>query len=138
MVAVKGNVEYRITEAEKAMYIKNGFDILDDSGKKIADGAHKTVSYEQYEKVRKELEELKAKGSDNSEIEKLNGKIADLETQELKEQIDALTNALGVAKEQNNTLTNELEVATAQNKTQEEDIKAKDKKIADLEKKLAK
>ncbi len=125
MVAVKGNVEYRITEAEKAMYIKNGFDILDDSGKKIADGAHKTVSYEQYEKVRKELEELKTKGSDNSEIENLNSKIADLEgeTQELKDQISALTNALEVAKEQN--------------KTQEGDIKAKDKKIADLEKKLA-
>lgn len=126
MVAVKGNVEYRITEAEKAMYIKNGFDILDDSGKKIADGAHKTVSYEQYEKVRKELEALKAKGSDNSEVEKLNSKITDLEgeTQELQDQIVALTNALEVAKEQN--------------KTQEEDIKVKDKKIADLEKKLAK
>lgn len=126
MVAVKGNVEYRITEAEKAMYIKNGFDILDDSGKKIADGAHKTISYEQYEKVRKELEELKAKGPDNAEIEELHSKIADLEgeTQELKDQIVALTNALEVVKEQN--------------KTQEEDIKAKDKKIADLEKKLAK
>lgn len=126
MVAVKGNVEYRITEAEKSMYIKNGFDILDDSGKKIADGAHKTISYEQYEKVRKELEDLRAKGSDNSEIEKLNSKIADLEgeTQELNDQISALTNALDAAKKQNTT--------------QEEEIKAKDKKIADLEKKLPK
>lgn len=60
MRAVKGNREYIIEEAQKKGYQDSGFDILDDDGKVIAYGRGKTVPYEEYAAVRKELDELKA------------------------------------------------------------------------------
>lgn len=135
MIAVKGNVEYKISEAEKDSYIKSGFDILDDKGNKIADGAHKSVSIEKYRELEKKYEDLKAtKEITNGETEeKLKEKVTELEAniesnkvekQELEEQI---SNA--------NALINELNSNLA---SKEEELRAKDKKIADLEKKLAK
>lgn len=60
MIAVKGNRSYTITDADKAFYKKQGFDIIGDDGQILEHGDGKTVPYEKYEKVVKELEELKA------------------------------------------------------------------------------
>lgn len=57
MKAVKGNREYTISEHEKEQYIKDGFDIY-DNGEKIA-GGKRTVTYEEYVRVKTELEALK-------------------------------------------------------------------------------
>lgn len=59
MLAKKGNRSYAITEAQKASYLKQGFDIHDDDGKVVAYGVGKTVPYEKYAAVVRELEELK-------------------------------------------------------------------------------
>ena len=56
MKAVKGNKVYTITEQEKKSYISRGFDILDDNGNTVAYGSGKTVSYDDYSKVKAELE----------------------------------------------------------------------------------
>ena len=48
MFAVKNNVEYSISENEKKQYIELGFDIYDENGKKISEGANKKVSAKQY------------------------------------------------------------------------------------------
>lgn len=58
MIAVKGNREYTISEAEKDHYIKEGFDIFQD-GLKIASGKGKTVSQEAYDKLAAELEQTR-------------------------------------------------------------------------------
>lgn len=61
MFAVKGNREYPINNnTEKAAFIKDGFDIVDENGKLLAAGAGKTVSFEEYEAVVKENAKLKA------------------------------------------------------------------------------
>lgn len=60
MKAVKGNKVYTITEQEKKSYVSRGFDILDDNGNTVAYGSGKTVSYDEYVKVKEELEKLKA------------------------------------------------------------------------------
>ncbi len=39
MFAVKGNKQYTIEAREKSAFIADGFDILDDSGNVIAEGA---------------------------------------------------------------------------------------------------
>lgn len=58
MQAVKGNKVYNITESEKERYISMGYDIKD--GKEvIAYGKGKTVSFDDYAKLKKENEELK-------------------------------------------------------------------------------
>ena len=77
MRAIKGNREYKITEAEKNFYQKQGFDIIGDDGVVIQYGAGKTVPYEQYKKVVDELEALKkdtehtehTEHADNKELE---------------------------------------------------------------------
>ena len=73
MKATRGNKVYTIDETQKADYIAQGYDIVDDEGKVLQYGAGKTVSYEQY----KELEEKTAK------LEKENKKLKD-ELKELK------------------------------------------------------
>lgn len=59
MKASKGNKVYTITETEKKHYIDSGFDIMDDDGGIIAYGRGKTVTYEEYVKLKEELEEVK-------------------------------------------------------------------------------
>ena len=61
MKAVKANKVYEITEAEKKGYIDQGFDIVDANGEVIAYGRGKTVPYDTYAKVVKELETLRNK-----------------------------------------------------------------------------
>lgn len=77
MKAVKGNKVYTITEQEKKSYISRGFDILDDNGNTVAYGSGKTVSYDEYAKVKEELEKLKSVvpgGKPEDEHEKESGK----------------------------------------------------------------
>lgn len=62
MTAEKGNKVYNITEAEKTRYQNDGFDIL-EGGKVIAYGKGKTVPYEEYMKVKEELDALKKAAS---------------------------------------------------------------------------
>ncbi len=64
MKAEKGNREYSIDKNQKKFYQDRGFDIKDDSGKVIAYGRGKMVTYDEYEKVlakNKELEEQTSK-----------------------------------------------------------------------------
>lgn len=60
MQAVKENKVYTITETEQQSYQDQGFDIYNDDGEVVAYGRGKTVSYEEYEKLLKENETLKA------------------------------------------------------------------------------
>lgn len=59
MKAVKENRVYTILETEQDYYNAKGFDIMDDNGEVIAYGRGKTVSYEEYARIVKELKELK-------------------------------------------------------------------------------
>lgn len=70
MIAVKGNRSYTITDADKAFYKKQGFDIIGDDGQILEHGDGKTVSYEQYAKVIDELEKLKAKKGKGKDADK--------------------------------------------------------------------
>lgn len=53
MKAVKGNKIYTIAESQKDSYVKQGFDITDNSGAIVEYGAGKTIDYKKY----KELED---------------------------------------------------------------------------------
>ena len=68
MKALKDNKVYTIDETQKAHYVALGFDIQDDEGNVIAYGQGKTVPYEKYMAVVKELEELKASRSSDDEL----------------------------------------------------------------------
>lgn len=60
MTAQKGNKVYTVGEEDKMRYQSDGYDIYKD-GNKIASGRGKTVSSEEYEKLKAENTELKAK-----------------------------------------------------------------------------
>lgn len=59
MEAVKGNKVYTVDEVSAESYRNQGFDIYDEEGNLLQYGVGKTVSYEEYAKVKTELEELK-------------------------------------------------------------------------------
>ncbi len=59
MKATKGNKVYTIDQSQQERYVKEGFDILDDSGKVVQQGAGKTVPYEKYQTVVNENTTLK-------------------------------------------------------------------------------
>lgn len=59
MKAIKGNKVYTISDAEKASYVKQGFDITDDKGKVLQNGAGKKVSIEEFQALKEENEKLK-------------------------------------------------------------------------------
>ena len=84
MTAEKENKVYTITEEQKATYLAEGFDIRDDEGNIIAYGAGKTVTYEDYMKLMKENEELRAK-------------IDELETQEKEPAVEPAVEPAGKA-----------------------------------------
>ena len=58
MKAVKANKEYVVTEENKAFYVQQGFDIIDEAGNLVAYGAGKTVPYDDHMKAVKEVERL--------------------------------------------------------------------------------
>ncbi len=68
MIALKDNKVYTIDETQKKHYIAQGFDIQDDEGNTIAYGQGKTVPYEKYAAVVKELENIKASQGGNDEF----------------------------------------------------------------------
>ena len=72
MKAIKGNRVYTITEADVKAFVNEGFDIIGDDGKVKAYGKGKTVSYEVYVKLKKQVVELQ------DQIDKLEGEIKDL------------------------------------------------------------
>lgn len=78
MFAVKGNIEYSITENDKKQYIEAGYDIYDENGKKISEGANKKVSAEVYDKLKKEYDKVnKTVKEKDAEIAELNKKLAE-------------------------------------------------------------
>ncbi len=86
MFAVKGNVEYSITETEKKKFIELGYDIYDENGKKISEGANKKVSAKQYSDLKKKYDDLnKTMAEKNAEIAELNKKLAEKDA-EIKKQ----------------------------------------------------
>lgn len=88
MFAVKDNVEYSIEEIEKKKFIEDGYDIYDENGKKIAEGANKKVSAKQYSDLKKEYDNLnKTISEKEAEIAELNKKLAekDDEVKKIKE-----------------------------------------------------
>lgn len=58
MRAVKGNKVYTVDEQTKDDYIKSGFDVFDDEGNILQYGAGKTVSMDEYNKLKKHCEKL--------------------------------------------------------------------------------
>lgn len=73
MKARKANRVYSISVEEKKHYIDLGFDIYDDDGKKISNGAGKKVSQDEYDalqakydKMASEMEKLKKASTSKS------------------------------------------------------------------------
>lgn len=60
MKAVKANKQYTIAETEKAAYLAQGYDIIDDSGVVVEHSPQATVTYSEYEKVLNENVTLRA------------------------------------------------------------------------------
>lgn len=60
MFAVKGNKQYTIESREKDAFVADGFDILDENGKVIAEGAGKQVPAAVLKAVQAENKKLKA------------------------------------------------------------------------------
>lgn len=72
MFAVKGNKQYTIEAREKSAFIADGFDILDDSGNVIAEGAGKQVPAAALKAVQAENKKLKAENAKlKSELKQL-------------------------------------------------------------------
>lgn len=61
MKAVKANKEYTVTDENKALYLKQGFDIVDDDGTVLEHGKGKKVDYSEYEKLSRENAALKTR-----------------------------------------------------------------------------
>lgn len=60
MKAVKANKQYTIAETEKAAYLAQGYDIIDDSGAVVERSPQATVAYSEHEKVLNENAVLRA------------------------------------------------------------------------------
>lgn len=108
MKAVKNNREYTITEAEKAFYQKQGFDIIGDNGQVIQYGAGKTVPYEQYQAVVDELNQLKANNA-NKPLEEMS-----------KTELKAIADAAGVEYKSSTTSAELIELIKAKSAETEE------------------
>lgn len=59
MKASKENKVYTIDQSQQEHYVKEGFDILDDNGKLVKQGAGKTVPYDKFQTVANENTALK-------------------------------------------------------------------------------
>lgn len=67
MKATKGNKVYTISEAEKASFLKSGYDIYDDEGELVEYGKGKSVSYEKYVELENKYKALE---KENAELKK--------------------------------------------------------------------
>lgn len=63
MFAVKGNKQYTIESREKDAFIADGFDILDENGNVIAEGAGKQVPAAALKAAQAENKKLKAENT---------------------------------------------------------------------------
>lgn len=71
--AIKGNKAYKITEQEKNAYKAQGFDIY-EGNKLVENGTGKSVSIEEFNKLKTENETLKKKNSKlENELKELKG-----------------------------------------------------------------
>ena len=95
MKAKKENKVYEVDKVSKDRYVKDGYDIYDDNGKLVQSAKNKTVSYEEFEKVKAELEEAKKGIKSDKELEKASKKIEGLEKEnsELIAKIEELEKA---------------------------------------------
>lgn len=80
MKAIKENKVYTINETEKSYYISQGYDIVNDDGEIESYGAGKSVSYEEYRKVKDKLDLLE---TENEKLKEENKKLK-AENKELK------------------------------------------------------
>ena len=78
MKAKKDNKVYEVDKITKDRYVKDGYDIYDDEGKIIESAKNKTVPYEEYEKIKKELEELKKKALKEPTVAEIKDKLKQL------------------------------------------------------------
>ncbi len=78
MKAKKDNKVYEVDKITKDRYVKDGYDIYDDEGKLIECAKNKTVPYEEYEKIKKELEELKKKALKEPTVAEIKDKLKQL------------------------------------------------------------
>lgn len=87
MKAIKQNKVYTITETEKSYYVSQGYDILNDEGEVIERGAGKSISYEEYLKLKDKLDPLKDENytlkQENEKLKEENKKLK-AENKELK------------------------------------------------------
>ncbi|EGT0680542.1 hypothetical protein QTI42_07815 [Clostridium perfringens] len=90
MKAIKQNKVYTITETEKSYYVAQGYDILNDEGEVIERGAGKSISYEEYLKLKDELDPLKDENytlkQENEKLKEENKKLK-AENKELKKSL---------------------------------------------------
>jgi hypothetical protein len=88
MKAVKGNMEYDITENDVNSFVKEGYDIY-DHGKLVAYGEGKTVSYPVFMQLRKNYDALMLENAKMSaEIEELKAELAKKRKSVKKEEKD--------------------------------------------------
>ncbi|TAN69156.1 hypothetical protein WS9_003805 [Paraclostridium sordellii 8483] len=87
MKAIKENKVYTITESEQSFYKQQGYDIVNDEGEVIERGAGKSISYEEYLKLKDELDPLKDENQtlkqENEKLKEENKKLK-TENKELK------------------------------------------------------
>lgn len=69
MLAQKENKTYRITEAEKKMYLADGYDIYGDEGELVERSPSTTVSWEVHSKALARIKELEAEFSEKKGAE---------------------------------------------------------------------
>lgn len=70
MKAKKLNKVYDVDNVSKASYLKQGYDIYNDDGECIEHSPLSVVPYSEYDKVVKELEELKKAVAEKAAAEK--------------------------------------------------------------------
>lgn len=115
MKARKENKVYTIDKTNKEKFLKDGYDIYDDDGRLIANAKNKTVPYEEYEKVVKELAEVKALLE-----EKTKAKQTAKGKEPTKAEIVAQLTELGIEFEENATKAELVELLPKTEETEEE------------------
>lgn len=68
MKAIKNNKVYTVDDMTKKSYLSQGYDIYSDDGKLLEKSPLSKVSYEEYSKVKTELEKLKSAKKKNDTI----------------------------------------------------------------------
>lgn len=64
MKATKGNKVYSVDETNKALYVGQGYDIVDDDGKVIEQGSGKKVDLKKYNDLKEKLTKLEKENKD--------------------------------------------------------------------------